>query len=82
MVTALGLYFNISTTEWALQCLSIGLVMGIEGLNTAVEKIADYIQPNFDKKIGLIKDISAGAVMLASIIAVIVGLLIYLPKFV
>ncbi|MBT8188603.1 MAG: diacylglycerol kinase family protein [Croceitalea sp.] len=80
IMTVAGCYFEISATEWALQCLAIGMVMGIEGLNTAIEKVADYIQPEFDTKIGFIKDIAAGAVMLVSIIAVIVGLLIYVPK--
>jgi len=80
VVTGLGFYFNISEIEWALQCLAIGLVMGIEGMNTAVERLADYVQPDFDEKIGRIKDISAGAVMLVSIIATVIGLIIYLPK--
>jgi len=80
IVTAAGFYFEISNTEWILQILSIALILGIEGLNTAVEKVADYIQPEFDKKIGFIKDISAGAVMLVSIAASIVGLIIYIPK--
>ncbi|MDF0717317.1 diacylglycerol kinase family protein [Muricauda sp. 334s03] len=79
-VTSLGFYFNISNTEWILQLLSIGLVMGVEGLNTAIEKICDYIQPDLDPKIGLIKDISAGAVMIVSVLASIVGLIIYIPK--
>ncbi|WP_350285639.1 diacylglycerol kinase family protein [uncultured Croceitalea sp.] len=81
LVTALGFYFDISSTEWALQCFGIGLVMGIEGLNTAVEKMADFIHPDYHEKIGFIKDISAGAVMVVSIMAAIVGLLIYVPKF-
>ncbi|MDT0607761.1 diacylglycerol kinase [Croceitalea rosinachiae] len=82
IMTALGFYLDISTTEWVLQCISIGLVMGIEGMNTAIEKLSDYVQPEYDEKIGFIKDISAGAVMLVSIIAVIIGLLIYLPKII
>ena len=82
LMTALGFYFKISTNEWILQCLSIALVMGIEGMNTAVEKLSDFVQPKFDEKIGFIKDISAGAVMLVSIAAVIIGCLIYLPKLV
>lgn len=81
IVTAFGFYFDISTTEWILQILAIALVLGIEGLNTAIEKLADYVQPEFDEKIGFIKDISAGAVMLVSIAASVVGLIIYLPKF-
>lgn len=80
LVTAAGFYFNISPTEWMVQLLAIGLVMGVEGLNTAIEKLSDYIQPEHDQKIGVIKDISAGAVMIVSIIASIVGLVIYLPK--
>ncbi len=82
VMTVLGFYLNISTTEWILQCIAIGMVMGIEGMNTAVEKLSDFVQPEFDKKIGFIKDISAGAVMVVSIIASITGLLIYLPKLI
>ena len=48
LVTFAGLYFNISTVEWRLQVLSIGLVMGIEGINTAVEKLSDFVQPQHD----------------------------------
>nr|WP_299385523.1 diacylglycerol kinase family protein [Allomuricauda sp.] len=82
IMTGAGFYFGISRLEWIAQLLAIGLVMGIEGLNTAVEKISDYVQPNQDSKIGFIKDISAGAVMVVSIIATIVGLIIYVPKFI
>ena len=80
ITAAAGFYFEISITEWILQCLAIGLVMGIEGMNTAVEKLSDFVQPEFDKKIGFIKDVSAGAVMIVSILATIIGLLIYIPK--
>ena len=80
IVTACGFYFDISSTEWIVQILAVALILGIEGLNTAVEKLSDYVQPEFDAKIGFIKDISAGAVMLVSIAATIIGLIIYLPK--
>ncbi len=80
LVTIAGFYFEISNLEWILQIFAIALILGIEGMNTAVEKTADYIQPEFDDKIGFIKDISAGAVMLVSIAATIIGLIIYLPK--
>lgn len=76
-----GFYVGISRTEWMLQTLACGLVLGIEGLNTAVEKIADFIHPDYHKKIGFIKDIAAGAVCFAALTAVAVGLLIYLPYF-
>jgi diacylglycerol kinase (ATP) len=55
--------------------------LSIESLNTAVEKIADFIHPDFHEKIGFIKDIAAGAVMFAAMAAIAVGLLIYVPKF-
>lgn len=80
VVTAAGFYFEISTMEWIAQLFAIGLVMGVEGMNTAVEKLSDYVQPQKDPKIGFIKDISAGAVMAVSIISSIIGLIIYLPK--
>jgi diacylglycerol kinase (ATP) len=80
VVTFAGFYFNISTTEWMVQLTMISLVMSIEGVNTAVEYIADFIHPDHHPKIGLIKDISAGAVFIASIIAVIIAGIIYLPK--
>lgn len=80
LVTAAGFYYEISNLEWILQIFAMALVLGVEGLNTAIEKLCDFVQPEFDKKIGFIKDISAGAVMLVSIAAAIVGLIIYLPK--
>ena len=81
VMTVAGFYFKISNMEWILQLLAIGMVMGIEALNTAIEKVSDYIQPERDPKIGFIKDISAGAVMIVSVIASIIGLIIYVPKF-
>jgi diacylglycerol kinase (ATP) len=75
-----GFYFKISREEWMLQTLAFGLVLGIEGINTAVEKIADFIHPEFHDRIGFIKDIAAGAVLFAASSALTVGALIYVPK--
>jgi len=80
LVTAAGFYFNISTTEWLFQITFIGLVISIEGVNTAVEYIADFIHPEHHKSIGRIKDIAAGAVFIASVTAIIGALVIYIPK--
>jgi len=80
IVTIAGFYYNISTTEWLIQLLAIGLVMCAEGVNTAIEAIADFIHPEHHKKIGLIKDIAAGAVFIAAIFTSIIGLIIYIPK--
>ena len=81
VMTVAGFYFDLSATEWILQIFAIGLVMSIEGLNTATEELADFIHPDFHNKIGYIKDVAAGAVFFAAIAAVIVGCLIYIPKF-
>ncbi len=81
VVTLAGFYFEISSTEWLIQLLAIGLVMGIEGLNTAVEDIADFIHPDYHNKIGRIKDVAAGAVFISACIAVIIACIIYIPKF-
>jgi len=75
-----GFVFHISRIEWMLQILAFGLVLAIESINTAVEKIADFIHPEFHEKIGFIKDIAAGAVMFAAAAAIAIGLLIYVPK--
>jgi diacylglycerol kinase (ATP) len=76
-----GFVFHISREEWMIQTLAFGLVLGVESLNTAVEKIADFIHPEFHDRIGFIKDIAAGAVMFTAAAAIVVGLLIYVPKF-
>lgn len=77
----LGFVVKISTVEWALQLLAIALVLVTESLNTVIEKTANFIHPDFNKKIGNIKDISAGAVAFAMLFSIIVELIIYLPKF-
>ncbi|MEH6765355.1 MAG: diacylglycerol kinase family protein [Aequorivita antarctica] len=81
LMTIAGFYFEISTVEWMFQILAIGLVMSIEGLNTAVEEIADFVHPDFHNKIGFIKDVAAGAVFFAAVTAIIIGCIIYIPKF-
>ncbi len=81
LVIIAGFYFNISTTEWILQILAIALVMSVEGLNTAAEEIANFVHPDFHKKIGYIKDVAAGAVFFAAVAAVVIGCIIYIPKF-
>lgn len=77
-----GFYFNISTTEWLLQLLAAGMVLGMESINTSIEKLADFIHPQFHKKIGFIKDIAAGAVFFVSVMALICGGIIYIPKII
>lgn len=80
IVTVAGFWYKISVTEWLIQFLAIGLIMSIEGVNTAIEEMANFIHPEHHKKIGIIKDIAAGAVFIASIFAIIIGFIIYIPK--
>ncbi len=79
IMTIAGFYFGINRYEWMMQILVFGLVLGIEGINTAVEKIADFVHPEFHERIGFIKDIAAGAVFFAALTAIAIGCIIYFP---
>ena len=79
---ALGFYLDISALEWLAQILVIGLVLVAESLNTGIEKLSDFVHPDYHKKIGIIKDISAGAAGIAAIISLIVAGIIYFPKII
>ncbi|MDQ0594715.1 diacylglycerol kinase [Chryseobacterium ginsenosidimutans] len=74
-------YLKLSTIDTiAVLIVSFGVLIA-EIFNTAIEKICDIIQPEFDKRIGFIKDISAGAVILMVIVAVVVGIIVYWKYF-
>lgn len=79
-VTIAGFYFGISKTEWLIQIVFIALVMSLEGVNTAIEYMSDFIHPDRHTSIGRIKDIAAGAVFIGAVCAVIAAMIIYLPK--
>ena len=81
IMTVVGFIMQLSLIEWMFQLLAIGLVLVAESLNTGLEKLSDFVHPDYNDRIGFIKDISAGAATFAAIIAVIIGLIIYLPKF-
>lgn len=81
IMTVVGFLVGLSPTEWVIQFLAIGLVLVAESANTAVEKLADFIHKDYHKDIGFIKDVAAGAPAFAAIIAIIIGFIIYLPKF-
>lgn len=78
MVNA-GLYFQIQIFEWLVLILTIGLVLVTEVLNTAVEASIDLIVSDFNPIAKIVKDTAAGAVFVASVISVIIGLIIFLP---
>lgn len=82
VLISIGFFVGLNNIEWMFQFLALGLVISIEALNTSIEKIADFVQPNFDKKIGIIKDISAGAVLFSGIFGGIIIAFIYIPKII
>lgn len=70
-------YLKLSNLDTILVLTVSFGVLSAEIFNTAIERICDFIQPEFDTRIGFIKDISAGAVLLMAILSVIVGFLVY-----
>lgn len=80
VVIAAGFIVRLSLEEWIIILLLIGFVLSLEMFNTAIERMLDFLEPHFSPPIGKIKDILAGGVLIASIIAAILGLLIFIPK--
>ena len=80
IVTIAGIYFNISCLEWIIVLICIILVLCFEMINSAIEKLADIVNPSLHPKIRAIKDIAAGAVLLAATGSLVIGLLIFIPK--
>lgn len=70
-------YLKLTTTDAVMVIIISSAVLAAEIFNTAIERICDMIQPEFDRRIGFIKDISAGAVLLLAVASVIIGILIY-----
>lgn len=76
---ALGLWLGLSSTQWAVLALTIGFVLVSEMLNTVAETLMDLISPGYHPLVKVIKDVTAGAVLLTAVISVIVGLLVLGP---
>ncbi len=81
-VVIAGILLQISVYEWIACALCIGLVIAAEMINTAVETLCDVVEPSKNDKIGMIKDVSAGAVLVCAIAAAAVGLIIFIPKII
>ena len=81
VVIGLGLFLKLELMEWVAITIVSGIVMLTELINTAIENLADIVEPKWNEKIGKIKDYSAGAVLVAAIFSVIVGGIIFIPKF-
>jgi len=79
-VVIAGFLFQISATEWCIVALCIGLVFAAEAFNTVIEKLVDHLFPQKHETARLTKDIAAGAVLFSALMAVVCGIIIFLPK--
>lgn len=78
-VLAINYVLDVSRTDWLFTLMLVGLCWTAEIFNTAIEKLADRITKDHDPLIGKVKDLSAGAVLIICITAVVCAIIIYLP---
>lgn len=81
LIALLGFYLDISKQDWINQTLGMGLVLGVEGLNTSIENLADFIHIEYHPRIGFIKDVAAGAVTFAVFTFLVIFIITYSPYF-
>ena len=72
---------GLSILEWCIVIIVVALVIGAEMFNTAIEKVVDLVSPDFHPLAKLAKDIAAGAVLVFACMSVIIGILIFVPKW-
>lgn len=77
LVTAAGFYFHITQTEWLICILLFALVISLEIVNTAIERLVDMVSPEQNPKAGTVKDLAASAVLVAAIAAVVCAVIIF-----
>ncbi len=80
VVVGAGFYYGISSFEWIAVLLCIALVLAMELLNSAIEALANFTTTELQPLIKKAKDLAAGAVLISSIIALIVGVIVFVPK--
>lgn len=80
LVVVAAFYFQFNFTEWSILLLTISLVLSAEVFNTAIETFGDGITKKYDGNIKLLKDISAGAVLLSAIMSLVIGFTLFYPK--
>jgi undecaprenol kinase len=82
IVIIAGLLTGITTTEWVILIMIIALVIGAEMINTAIESAVNLSSPEIHPLAKVAKDVAAGAVLVFAIASVIIGLLIFLPRWI
>ena len=75
-----GFIFKINKYEWAILVLTIGLVISCELMNTAIEAVVDLVTEEYHPLAKVAKDTAAAAVLIFALVAVVVGLIIFVPK--
>jgi diacylglycerol kinase len=73
----LGFLVQISAVEWCIVLLCVALVLGLETLNSALEHLVNLVSPGYHETAGKIKDLAAGAVLIASLVSLLIGLIIF-----
>ena len=79
LAIVLGFFFSIAPAEWLAVIICIGLVLGAECANTALEALVDLVSPEYHELARIAKDCAAGAVLIFSIAALVVGIVLYAP---
>ena len=79
LVCLAGIYFSITKFEWLTILMISALVISLEIVNTAIEKLCDFCEPNHNEKIKIIKDTAAAAILVAAAIAICIGLIVFVP---
>ena len=79
VVLTLGLFFGISSIEWLVIFLISALVMGLEAINTTIEHLCDLYSTEANERIKKIKDLAAGAVLIAAVFALCIAVVVFLP---
>ena len=82
LVIIAGIILKISTIEWIICLILIGIVISLELVNTAIEQVVDIAMPEINEKAKIAKDVAAGAVLMVAIISLICGLIIFIPKII
>lgn len=82
IVLTAGFYFHVDPAEWLWISLAIVLVFISEMINSAIELLCDLVMPEQNDKAGKLKDIAAGAVLIASIFSLIVAGIVFIPRII
>ena len=80
LVVTMSIILDLSALEWCVVVIQIGLVSGAEAMNTAIEKLADVVSPDYHPTIKVAKDLAAAGVLILSVSAVIIGGILFIPK--